>query len=189
MSSALASKQSLEFVERGQPLDLAAVYRANVQLVARWATRLGGPEIDVEDVVQDVFISVQKGLPHFRGEASLTTWLYRITENAVTRGRRKLRWRRWLGGNAQDVAGHLPAPGRSASETVESQQAQARVYRALNAMKEKYRNLLILFELEEMSGEEIAELTGTRTATVWVQLHRARAEFLKRLEALPEEES
>jgi RNA polymerase sigma-70 factor (ECF subfamily) len=54
-------------------------------------------------------------------------------------------------------------------------------------MTEKYRTVLILFELEELSGEEISEMTGTKIATVWVQLHRARADFLQRLEALEKE--
>ena len=44
-----------------------------------------------------------------------------------------------------------------------------------------HREVLVLFEIEELSGEEIAELTGAKIATVWVWLHRARAEFAKRL--------
>jgi RNA polymerase sigma-70 factor (ECF subfamily) len=181
---ALASKRPLSVVADGEPLDFAEVYQRYVQVVARWAARLGGPDIDVEDVVQDVFLSVQGGLSRFRGESRFATWLYRITENAIRRRRRKLRWRRWLGGSGEDVAGELPSTDASPEELVESRQAQARVYKALDGMREKYRNLLILFELEELSGEEIAGLTGTKTATVWVQLHRARAELLQRLEAL-----
>src|SRR5262249_44087441 len=53
---------------------VADLYRAHAQTVARWASRLGGPAIDVEDVVQEVFLVVQRRLREFRGEAEITTW-------------------------------------------------------------------------------------------------------------------
>jgi RNA polymerase sigma-70 factor (ECF subfamily) len=182
--SALANKQPLEAEDEGQPLDLTEVYRQYVQTVARWAARLGGPGMDVEDVVQDVFLSVQRALPHFRGESRLGTWLYRITENTVTQRRRRWRWTRWLGGTGEEVARDVASGTASPEQAFESREATARVYRALERMKDRSRNLIVLFELEGMSGEAIAELTGTKTATVWVQLHRARVEFLKQLQAL-----
>jgi RNA polymerase sigma-70 factor (ECF subfamily) len=182
VSSTLATKV-LEAPHPPQTLDLAEIYRRYVQLVGRWAARLGGPQVEAEDVVQDVFLSVRAALPQFRGQASLTTWLYRITENAVSRRRRRLRWRRWLKGSAEDVAGGMTSPRPSPAEDLESREAATRLYRALDQMKERPRNLLILFEMEELSGEEIAQLTGTKTATVWVQLHRARAELIALLEA------
>ena len=152
-----------------------------MQLVSRWAARLGGPGMDVEDVVQDVFLSVQRGLPSFRGESSLDTWLFRITQNAVYRRRRRWPWRHWLGGSSQEVAGRVASEDASQEERMETSQATARVYRALDRMKERSRLLIILFELEGHSGEEVAALTGTKLATVWVQLHRARAELLSQL--------
>jgi RNA polymerase sigma factor (sigma-70 family) len=56
----------------------------------------------------------------------------------------------------------------------------------LDAIDEKHRTVLILFEIEGMSGDEIAELTGARVETVWVQLHRARARFKQRLQQMGE---
>jgi DNA-directed RNA polymerase specialized sigma24 family protein len=58
------------------------------------------------------------------------------------------------------------------------------VYRILDTMDEKYRSVLILFEMESMSGEDVAKLTGTKLATLWVQLRRARAQFLSELERI-----
>lgn len=170
--------------ERAPVLDFDAVYRAHAQAVARWAGRLGGPTVDVEDAVQEVFLIVHRLLPRFRGDARVTTWLYRITENVVRHRRRKERWRRWLGGSADEVAGDEPAPGAGPLEALERREAHTTLYRALDGMAEKYRNVIILFEIEELSGDEIAELTGARPATVWVWLHRARAQLLDRLEAI-----
>ena len=152
---------------------VADLYRAHAQTVARWASRLGGPAIDVEDVVQDVFLVVQRRLGDFRGEAAVTTWLYRITANTVRWRRRKERWRRWLAGSADEVAGNLAARGPTPLEALE-------VYRVLDGMREKYRTVLILFEIEGKTGAEVAALLGAPVETVWVWLHRARKQFEER---------
>lgn len=170
------------------PADFDTVYRAHVDRVARWAARLGGPGIDVDDVVQDVFIVVHRQIAGFRGEASLSTWLYRITANVVRDRRRRDRWRRWLTVLTPDSAARLPASGATPVEAFEQREAIERVYRVLDGMNERYRSLIVLFEIEKLSGDEIAELTGMRPGTVWVVLHRARAQFEKRLARLVRDE-
>ncbi len=64
---------------------------------------------------------------------------------------------------------------------MEQREAGARVYAALDQLSERDRTLMILFELEQLTGEAIAELVGVRIDTLWVQLHRARARFLAKL--------
>src|SRR5438067_5524112 len=102
---ALAKRPLLGLVRAREPLALVGVYRAHAQDVARWAQRLGGPAVDVEDVTQEVFLAVHRKLAGFRGDSSLTTWLYRITENVVRHRRRKDRWRKRLSGSAEETAG------------------------------------------------------------------------------------
>ena len=72
-------------------------------------------------------------------------------------------------------------------EEIQRQQASARLYKVLDRMPEKYRQVLVLFEMEEMAGEEIAALTGIKVATVWVQLHRARERFRTEMRRLQKE--
>ena len=55
------------------------------------------------------------------------------------------------------------------------------MYTALDVLERKQRAIVVLFEIEGLSGEEVANLTGTKLATVWVQLHRGRGKFLARL--------
>src|SRR5947209_4983183 len=83
--------------------DLEANYRAYSTSVGRWAARMAGPALDVEDIVQEVFLVAHQRLSKFRGESSLATWLFGITERVIWHRRRKERWRRWLGGSAEDV--------------------------------------------------------------------------------------
>lgn len=184
---------------------LEAVYRAHVQRIARWAARLGGPDFDVEDAVQETFLIVQRKLPSFRGEAAVETWLYKILENVVRHRKRKERWRRmWVdtfslsrdhgASNASDDASEqhdslvarIPSSGLSPSEQLEQREGARRLYRILETLPERHRTVLVLFELEGHTGEEIAALLGAKVATVWVWLHRARAAFAKRLHALGE---
>jgi RNA polymerase sigma-70 factor (ECF subfamily) len=161
--------------------ELTSLYRTHAALVERWVTRLAGPAVDAEDVVQEVFLIVQRRLPEWRADAKITTWLYRITERVVHRQRRKQRMGRWLRGLAGDFAEHLPTERLTPVDELERKQASKVVYTALEGLERKQRAAVVLFELEGLSGEEIAEITGTKLATVWVQLHRGRTRFMARL--------
>jgi RNA polymerase sigma-70 factor (ECF subfamily) len=159
--------------------DLDAIYRAHAGTVARWAAKLAGPGNDVEDLVHEVFLVVRRRLGEFRGDAKVTTWLYRITERVARQSRRKDRFRRWFSRARQFDIEDAIAPARlTPVDDLERRQSTEACYRILDGMPDKYRTVLILFELEELSGEEIATLTGLKLATVWVHLHRARSRFL-----------
>jgi RNA polymerase sigma-70 factor (ECF subfamily) len=164
---------------------IAAIYSNHGEAVARWVLRLGGPSFDGADAVQEVFAVVAERLPTFRGESKLATWLYGITENVVRQLRRRERVRRWFFGVESERI-DPPAAGPQPLEVIEQRQSNEQVYRALDRLREPYRSALILFELEGLSGQEIAELKGCNVATVWVWLHRARAQFLKQLDGLRE---
>jgi RNA polymerase sigma-70 factor, ECF subfamily len=162
--------------------DLDDLYRAHAATVARWAGHLGGPTADVEDLVHEIFLVVARRLADFRGEAKVTTWLYRITERVVRERRRRNRVRNWLWRTRQaDLERTLSSTPLTPVEDLERLQDVETVYRILDRLPEKYRVVLILYELEGESGEEIADRTARKLATVWVHLHRARARFLEEL--------
>jgi RNA polymerase sigma-70 factor, ECF subfamily len=164
-------------------LDFDQIYRDHVQQVARWAAWLVGKGGDPEDVVQDVFVTAHRLLPTFRGDAALSTWLFRLTQNASRHHRRRATRRRWLRIATSVIAPsveHAPSPER----LLASSQELALVQTALEGLPEKYRTVLILSRLEGLSGEQIAALTETKLATVWVHLHRARAELATRYHKL-----
>jgi RNA polymerase sigma-70 factor (ECF subfamily) len=169
-------------------LDISALFRQYARTVARWAARLGGPGIDVEDVVQDVFLIAGRRLTHFTGEAKITTWLFRTTERVVQGLRRKQRWIRWLARSGDQVSAHLASARPTPVEEFERYQATVSVYRILDRMAVNYRRVIILFELEGLTTDEIARLLGAKQATVRVWLFRGRAQFLaekQRLEQRP----
>jgi RNA polymerase sigma-70 factor, ECF subfamily len=169
-----------------EPLNVGDLYKTHAATVARWAARLGGPGIDAEDVVHEVFLVAHRRLGEFRGQADPATWLFRTTDLIVRAHRRKARLRALLRRSVADEYDSVQA-GSSAISPVEDlieRQRARNVYRALDGLPDKYRSLFVLFELEGVSGDEIAALTGIKIATVWVRLHRARERFVRRINAL-----
>jgi RNA polymerase sigma-70 factor, ECF subfamily len=158
-------------------LSVEELYRTWSSMVRRWAAHLAGPGLDADDIVQQVFIQVQKHVDSLQDPALLKAWLFRVTQNEVRQQRRRERWRRFFGQSDGEVE-DLPV---AAPSDVERLHATQTVHKVLQRLSEKDRTLLALFELEGLSGAEIAELTGAKESAVWVQLHRARARFLKEL--------
>jgi RNA polymerase sigma-70 factor (ECF subfamily) len=185
-SGALADPPPTEAAER-EPASLAAIYRRHADDVATWARRLGGPDFDAEDVVHEVFLVVQRRLPEWRGDAKVTTWLYEITFRVVgdrrKRARRRAWWTRHFGSDptaADAAAAQVAADQPDALALLERREATAALYQILDGIGESYRAVIILFELEGKSGEEIAALTGTSLSNVWVRLHRGRQKMMER---------
>ena len=166
---------------------LDRIYERHVADVDRWVRRLTGPREDVEDLVHEVFLVAVRRRGSFRGEASVKTWLFRIAHNVVRGRRRRERVRGWLfARHAED----LPAERCSIVtplEEMEKREQSARLYAALDRMPDDYRTALILYEIEGLSGEQVAELVGVPLGTIWVRLHRGRARLLRELSR--EEES
>jgi len=166
----------------GSPPTLADVYRLHAADVGRWAARLGGPRVDVDDVVQEVFIVINRQLPQFRGEARLTTWLFRITERVVLNHRRWWRVRRIMTSLGTRHSETLAAADADPLQLLEQRASVEQAYHVIDRLPEKYRRVLILSELEGMPPEEISALLEARLDTVRVWLHRARRLFLNRLD-------
>jgi RNA polymerase sigma-70 factor (ECF subfamily) len=153
------------------------MYGLHLAKVKRWTRRLAGPSADLEDLVHDIFlIALRKGF-QFRGEATVETWLFNITQRVVWTKRRKSQLRQWLfGQNQTDL---VPPEPRTPQHELERREQNARLYQALDGLPDVYRTTLILYELEELSGEEVAQLTGVPLGTVWVRLHRGRERLMQ----------
>jgi RNA polymerase sigma-70 factor (ECF subfamily) len=156
------------------------MYERHAPDVERWVQRLAGPRADIDDLIHDVFVVALRRRGEFRGEASPRTWLFRITHHVVRNRRHRDFVRRLL------LARHAPAlaapPPGTALDDIERVERTARLYAALDRLPDDYRTALVLYELEGLSGAEVAELLGVELGTLWVRLHRARAKLLALLE-------
>jgi len=108
----MTARRPIDAVLDETALTSEQIYRRHAQQVARWAARLAGPALDVEDLVQEIFLKVHRGRDAFRGDCRLATWLYCITERVVYARRRRERIRRFLGGTiaADDTPATDPTP-------------------------------------------------------------------------------
>ena len=191
-----------ELVERLKKRDEAAfvelikLYEKRIfQLVLRMLSDRG----EAEDVAQDVFLTVFKSIDSFRGDSKLSTWLYRIATNHC-KNRIKYLDRRARGKKTElddlSEAERLESVTMSASSQVArpDQQAEAnqmeRIMRhAIGELDEDQRELVILRDVENLSYEEIQEITGLPEGTVKSRLHRARLQLAKAVRGATELES
>ena len=148
---------------------------------------------DAADTTQEVFLKIFRGMKHFHGESSLKTWIYRI---AIHEASNRRRW--WFrhksketsmepGENSSDYGAHQDAnPAlvdhhKSPFETVADHELRARVEEELREVAEPYRTAIVLRDIEELSYEEIAEITQVSLGTVKSRITRGRDALRKRL--------
>lgn len=152
--------------------------------------RMLGSAQEAEDVAQEVFVTVFKSIDNFRGDSRLGTWIYRIAINHCKNRIKYLRRRAHratseLDEQAEHALFHA-TPGGAAQhstlgqaearpdEALEGVQLETIVQRAIEKLDEEQRSLLILRDVEELSYDEIVEITGLPEGTVKSRLHRAR---------------
>lgn len=152
-----------------------------------WASlhRLGVPESDRPDLLQEVFVVVHRRLDSFDGSSAVTTWLFGICLRVVLGWRRHRRRHPEIPVEAPDAETHDGS--RSPEELAIASQARATVERALEALDPEKRAVFVMFELEELSCVEIASMIGVPVGTVYSRLHAARAAFARSAAALREE--
>jgi RNA polymerase sigma-70 factor (ECF subfamily) len=148
-------------------------YEAHFDFVYRIARRFGTPPGEADDVVQETFTVAFRKLDTFR-DGEVRTWLYRIAAN-VSSGRSR---RRRVQGIVRAVIGGEPeATSPAADRRHDAMEAHEQVSEVLARMSAKKREVFALYELEGLSGEEIAERLGCKVDTVWSRLHYARQDF------------
>jgi RNA polymerase sigma-70 factor (ECF subfamily) len=161
-----------------KPASFDEIYRTWFRDVVRWARALGGPTSDLDDLAQEVFVVVQRKLPAFDGR-NLPAWLFRITARTVSDQRRRAWFRNLWRGPRDATLARLAAVGDDPCAELDRKRRQETLYRILARISEKRRTVFVLYEVEELSGEEIARLLEIPLATVWTRLYHARKELAR----------
>jgi RNA polymerase sigma-70 factor (ECF subfamily) len=154
--------------------------------------RMLGNRHEAEDVAQEVFITVFKTVDGFRGEAKFSTWLLRIAANQSKNRIKYLARRPTDGGEVEDALQARATAGTPASVVqaqidgpdvlMEAAELEALMQRAIAALDEEHRLLVILRDVEELSYQEIGEITGLPEGTIKSRLHRARMAIKEELD-------
>ncbi len=167
-------------VERTLAGDLGA-FETLVQryqgLVRRLVARVVG-EDEAEDVTQDSLLRAFHRLSQFRGAASFRSWLLRIAHNTAVNAVSRRRPEPVEEAEVEAAHAERPASGSSPADRLESRERRERLESKLRTLRPAHRIVLVLRDLEGLSYEEIAEITGTPLGSVKGRLHRARAELI-----------
>lgn len=149
---------------------LVEAYQAPVY---RLALRMcGGDAALAEDAAQEAFLAAWRGLPRFRGDSRLSTWLYRLTTNAAIDCLRREKRHR----DTDDLEGvELPDGGDTPQELAERSETQTAVRAALSALSEEHRQVLLLRYMQELDYGEIAAALAVSEGTVKSRINRAKA--------------
>ncbi len=165
-------------------LDFKSLHDQFRPRVLRYLMRLVG-ETEAEDLTQAVMLRVTEGLPAFRGDSSVSTWIYRIATNMALD---KLRQRRIQPvtdtGHEFDEDELPPAAQIDSTETTAiREEMSACIGEFVARLPENYKTVVILSEIEGFKNDEIAAMLGLTLDTVKIRLHRAREKLRKELEA------
>ena len=171
--------------------DIIGIYRngererAFTEIVKAYSERLFwyvrryvGCQEDADDLIQEIFVKVWAALPSFRGEARLFTWIYRIATNEALNFLRRQRVRAAL--NFKSLDGEVER--RIDEDTYfNGGEAERRLMKALQKLPQKQRIVFSMRYFEDMSYEEISEVTGTSTGALKASYHIAYEKLKKEL--------
>jgi len=163
------------------------VYDDHFRFVWRTLRRLGVREADVADAVQDVFVVVHRRLGEFEGRSKVTTWLYGISFR-VAKDRRRLAHVRRETDDATGTLSERHDERVDVAADAERKEGLALLEVILDELPLEQRAVFTLFELESMTGEEIAELLELPLGTVYSRLRIARDHFKRTLGRLQAKE-
>ena len=174
-----------------QPAALDVLFRQYEKPVIRLIYRMVGARDEAEDIAQEVFVKIVRALPGFRGDANLTTWIYRITMNHCLNYRRKWFIRQRTptisldvspdsssdGAATPQIAGDIEDPMRVLLNT----ELHSKIQIALQKLSPQLRSIIILRDIEGMNYEEISETLGISMGTVKSRINRARSALREEL--------
>jgi RNA polymerase sigma-70 factor (ECF subfamily) len=154
----------------------AEVFRTYSGFVWRVLLRLGVAESDVDDVAQEVFLGVHRNLASFEGRCALRTWIYGICHRRAIDYRRRAMTRPELATDEPPDVGTDPEQ----EEGLDLGLARAKLNQLLESLDEEKRSVFVLFEVEGIPMEEVAEIIGCPLQTAYSRLYAAR----KKVDAL-----
>lgn len=171
----------VERAKRGDARALDIIARAELPKVERLLLRILGPRIDMEDLVQTVFVEMCRALPGFRGDSAISTFVGGITVRVARRAMRPSAWRRRRAELVEEPVSISAGPER---DLMASEQLR-RVRLALQNISDKKRIAFLLWALEGLSFEEVAATMGASVSATRSRVFYAQKELKAKAEKDP----
>ena len=176
----------LERLRRRDERAFALLFRHTRDRIYNTVLRMVGCRAEAQDVTQEVYLKAYRALAGFRGEASLMSWLYRIAVNQVRsrikyQSRRRRLYHDELQEEHQRGNRHTSTGVEQPDRLLEGARLERFIARALHAMDEDFREVVVLRDIEGLTYAEVQEATGLEMGTVKSRLHRGRSWLAERL--------
>ena len=163
----------MEAARRGDRDAFNELVRSTYRDIYALAYRLTGNRDDAGDVVQDSYVRAYRAIRRFRGDSSFSTWMYRITSNCASTHLSKRSRQR-----TEELSDDVPIvdlrPEQDPSLRAEAAILRHHLDRAIRALPDRLRQVVVLRDLHDLSHSEIAAELGITTSAAKVRLHRAR---------------
>jgi RNA polymerase sigma-70 factor (ECF subfamily) len=181
-------EQAVRLIQRKDPKSVEEALQLLQNTVFSFSMKVCGQRQDAEDTMQEVLLKAVPSLPKFDSPKALVVWLYKVAKSRCLMSRRKSKF-----APKEDLSLENLMPGRKelanlagnadrSPETLLLQRESANHLRnAIRKLPPEYRIILVLHDTEDLSDDEIAEITGLRPGTIRVRLHRARLFVRKEL--------
>lgn len=175
MTTPLTDIALIEQIRAGNTAAFRTFYYRHVDHIFAMTSRILGPlRADREDVVQEIFFQAYRAMNHFKGEAAVTTWLYRIAANVSYSALRKPR-------PPVPVDADPAADVQSAEGRVDARRKVLRMYALIESLSPKNRIVFTLHEFEGLTLENIAEVLNIPLHTAAARLRRSREQIMEAL--------
>ena len=178
----------LEAARGGDRAALEAFIERHQARVLRFGLKMCRDSEDARDVAQDTLLAAARSVARFREASSPSTWLYTIARSFCIKKRRRSRFAPdslvSLDGEGAGAAREVPDPRRDPARELDDRRLAAALEEAIAALEPRYREILVLRDVEGLAATEVAEVTGLTVEAVKSRLHRARVQVRERLAPL-----
>ena len=181
-------EQVVQLIQRKDPKSLEEALALLQKTVFSFSMKVCGQRQDAEDTMQEVLLKSVPNLPKFDNPKALMVWLYKVAKNRCLMSRRKSRFApkedlslEELMPDRRELQKLSGSPDGTPETSLLRRENAKRLREAVQKLPAEYRLILVLHDMEELSDEDIAEITGLRLGTIRVRLHRARLFVRKEL--------
>ncbi len=178
-----SDEQLVQEIAAGERAAFDLLVERHGDALFRFAARTCASERDAEDAVQDALLAVWRGAGTFRGDAPARTWIYRVVLHACRRRSRRRSGEPYVQAPIDAAADH-PHEVASAEDRLAAREVGAALAKAMEELAPEEREILLLRDVEALSGTETADVLGLGLAAMKSRLHRARLALKQRVEEL-----
>lgn len=174
----LTDEEVVKRVQQGDQEIFGVLVRRYEQKMLRYGRRFLFKHVEIEDVIQEIFLKAYINIKSFDTSRRFSPWLYRIAHNEFINAGRRIKLLPVFTFDLDELFPHLSAK-EQADDTIKEREIKELVDGHLSALDPKYREPLILYYLEEMSYREIADILKIPIATVGIRLKRGKEALMR----------